>query len=794
MISTIGDIAESIIDSFHRLSSMISMDMLFIIALAVEAVIAIFFLVKSEFSYEATLNRALEKLNMWLFEKKMVTEENIRDLNLLFKTKAPKRVCYYWQQYILFREANPSEYLSTENLIEKPLKTSSVNSNIKNFSLISTVWAGIVALFILALYSTDNTYLYVNYVTATILVPILTAVVAVVFTVFLRARKNSILNSLYQNVSLFGRFMDNACIDLPTYIDYQILFTPQEIEKGQPVLREFLDYKARKEKEEFNKAKEEQVDYEAYDFSATGVDGSIVLDRAMKESELFMKKKEKILVKISQLEAELDSRKKNFDNVQKDYQTKIQASKENVARLRQMQEETTNRIESNYYRKQQTQEIGKQEQFEQEFEQLRAKYLLEKNEGEEEIQKLNDELEKYKKDVEVAMIGEYQTFFDKFCQSAEKVVSKVFGDRINGLKDENTKNKQYITELEIKLKNVPQGEYDASATEKSEPVQAEGQYDEQGNYVYPNGTYYDPQGNFHDEKGNVYSQDGKLISEAPQAEEKLDEKKVVNFDDFDSFDFMTDTTQKGDVYDVAEKIIDNVDTENQIEVINNAEKNDPMKDFVLEEQTEPVEEKAEPQMEEFKLDEVEQPKQEETVEEKPKKKAGRPRKVKVEQQPVAKKRGRPRKVVEEISAPVKKVGRPRKVKPEEKVPEPEKKKVGRPKKIVKEEPAKEEVKRGRGRPKKQIESIVEINKKLSKEEAKLQKMRKTLNKELESAMNGMDNVKVDDKQAHRDELLKQIDALQKEAQAVVKQNESEKRIAEINSKLESLLNEIKNLN
>ena len=71
-----------------------------------------------------------------------------------------------------------------------------------------------------------------------------------------------------------------------------------------------------------------------------------------------------MLIQISQLEAELEFRKKNFDNVQREYQTKIQASKENIARLRQMQEETTNRIESNYYRKQQTQEASKQEQLE----------------------------------------------------------------------------------------------------------------------------------------------------------------------------------------------------------------------------------------------------------------------------------------------------------------------------------------------------------------------------------------------------------------------------------------------
>ena len=451
MFSTLCDVVSNIVNFFSSFSNMIGLDVLFFIALAVEILLVVFFLVKSAFSYEASLNRALDKLNYWLFEKKVVTEDNIKDLNMLFKTKAPKRLCYYWQQYILFREGTPSSYLSTENLVEKPLKTSSYNSNIKNLTIFTTLWALVVGMFILIVSCFDS-YLTGSGTVTALLVPIFVVIIGAIFIVYLRARKNSILNSLYQNVSLFGRFMDNACIDLPSYIDYQILFTPQEIEKGQPVLREFLDYKARKEKEEFNKAKEQQIDYETYDFASTGVDGSIVLDRAMKESELFLKKKEKILVKISQIEAELDSRKKNFDNVQKDYQTKAQASKENVNRLRQMQEETTNRIESNYYRKQQTQEVAKQEQLEAEFEQQRAKYLLEKNEGEEEIKKLNDELAEHKGAVENAMIGEYQTFFDKFCHSAEKVVAKVFEDKINSLKEENEKNKQYITDLEIKLK------------------------------------------------------------------------------------------------------------------------------------------------------------------------------------------------------------------------------------------------------------------------------------------------------------------------------------------------------
>lgn len=820
MFSTLCDIVNSIVNFFSSFSNMIGLDVLFFIALAVEVVLVVFFLIKSAFSYEASLNRALDKLNYWLFEKKTVTEDNIKDLNMIFKTKTPKRLCYYWQQYILFREGSPSSYLSSENLVEKPLKTSSYNSNIKNLTIFTTIWALIVAMFVLIVSCFDS-YLTGLATIMALLVPIFVAIIGVVFIVYLRARKNSILNSLYQNVSLFGRFMDNACIDLPSYIDYQILFTPQEIEKGQPVLREFLDYKARKEKEEFNKAKEQEVEYETYDFSSTGVDGSIVLDRAMKESELFLKRKEKILVKISQIEAELDSRKKNFDNVQKDYQTKAQASKENVNRLRQMQEETTNRIESNYYRKQQTQEIAKQEQLEAEFEQQRAKYLLEKNEGEEEIKKLNDELDEYKNSVENAMIGEYQTFFDKFCHSAEKVVAKVFDDKINALKAENEKDKQYITELEIKLKNVPQGAYDATAADNNSQttsdIPAEGKYDENGNYVYPNGTFYDKDGNFHDENGNVYSQDGKLISEAPKKEENKEnkeEKKVVDFDSFDTFDFMTDVSQKGDVYNVAENVVKDVDKDNEIEIVNNSERNNPLEEH-NEEKTEAEEEKKEEQQQEAGLENftLTEEKPESTVvnqennqpaevaPETPKKKAGRPRKI-VSDTKLAEKRGRGRPKKNEVKEnatsekvePAKRPGRPKKT-TSAATTTTATKRVGRPKKIVKEtaaEPTTE--KRGRGRPRKQLSSILEINRRLSEEEAKLQAMRKSINDELEEAMNEMNTSAVDDKQARREELLKEIDELQEEAQDVMTKNEPESKISEINAKLEDLLEEIKKLN
>lgn len=811
MISTICDIVGNVVKFLTNATNKLGLDLLTIIALGVEVLLVLFFLIKSALSYESALNRALDKVNYWLFEKKVVTEENVRELNDLFKKKAPKRLCYYWQQYILFREHNPSEYLSTDNLIEKPLKTSSAQSNIKNLGLFTTIWAFIASMFILIAEAIEANVLTGTALVTSMLAALIICVIGFGFVAYMRARKNAVLNSLYQSVSLFGRFMDNACVDLPSYIDYQILFTPQEIEKGQPVLREFLDYKARKEKEEFNRSKEEVVEHVSYDFSETGVDGSIVLERAMRESELFLKKKERLLVKVSQLESELESRRKNFDNVQKESQTKIQASKENILRLRQMQEETTNRIESNYYRKQQTQEIAKQEQLEQEFEQQRAKYLLEKNEGEEEIKKLNDELEGYRKNVENAMLNEYQSFFNKFCKSAEKVVAKVFADKIMSLKDQNAKDKEYITSLEIKLKNAGHGDFDlpsdpvkpatTNPTEGVTDIPAEGRYDEAGNYLYPNGTWYDPQGNFHDENGNVYSQDGQLISstadnettaqEVAEAAEQVpaeEEKKVVNFDDFDDFDFMTDVAQKDDIYNVAEKVIEEVDTEDSIEIVNNNEEevapveateekkvvDDAFEDFDIDAQPK-TEEKQD--LVDFDFDDVApEADAEETADEpaQPKKKAGRPRKV----------------VTEADQAPKRSVGRPKKAVSDQ--PAQEKRSVGRPKKIVKPAAADEGEKRGRGRPKKTVESVSEINKKLSEEEARLTQAKEEIDNELKLAANAMESN--DPKQTRREQLLKEIEALQNEAATVMGQEESEARIAEINAKLENLLDEIKDLN
>lgn len=818
-MSMMLDIVTSIIKFLSTASTSLTLDVLFIISLAVEAVLVVFFLIKSAFSYEASLNRSLDKLNYWLFERKVITEENIQEFNTLMKTKAPKRLCYFWQQYILFREGTPSSYMSSDNLVEKPLKTSSYNSNIKNLNVISTVWAIIVAVFFLVAVPASNDMLTVSAVAGAIIVIALIYVINLIFTIYLRARKNALLNSIFQNVSLFGRFMDNACVDLPSYIDYQILFTPQEIEKGQPVLREFLDYKARREKEEFNRAKEQDVEYEKYDFSSTGVNGSVVLDRAMKESEIFLKKKEKAYVRIAQLESELDTRKKNFDNVQKDYQNKLQASRENIDRLLQQQEETTNRIESNYLRKQQTQEIAKQEQLEQEFEQQRARYLLEKNELEEEIKKLQNELDESKQEVEKAMLGEYQNFFNNFCISAEKVVTTVMAGKINKLTKENQEQQERITELEIKLKNSHQGVFDATNAEQGN----EGQYDMEGNFVYANGAYYDKEGLYHDLDGKVYDANGTFIRqdenfepkhiEVKEKQEEVEDPetdKPVDLNSLDAFDYMTDIAEKDDIYGVAEDVIKNVDSD--IKVVNSGEKRTKSVEPILDETNavesitneKPVESanKGETQMVEMEpVDLNAESVETEKVEEKPKKKAGRPRKIVAEtvQKPKGK-RGRPRKVAPAttVSEPAKKKpGRPKKIVNEtatQSAQSSAKRPVGRPKKIVNEQ-AVQKPKGKRGRPKKNLNSIEieEINKKITEQQNKLSEMRDNLNREFEVAMKNLDSSKIVDNETRKNELFNEIEKLKEEAKSV-NSTDSESKISSINQRLEALIEEVKKLN
>ncbi len=614
--SILCEIESSFKTFFQQVAQAIRFEGLLAIALVVELFFIFIFALKTAFSYEMRLRRSLDKLNSWLFINKKIDTNNIKEFNDLVK-RGPKRLVYYWQQYILFREKEATHYLSLENLIEKPLKTSSWANNIKNLNFVSIIWASIVLLFGLG---SVTTLTGLNLISAFAL-PVFVIILSIVASMFLKGRKTTNLDDIYSHYHIFARFILNACVDLPAYIDFDLLFSSNEIAKGNPQLREYYESRARKAKEEFEKAKQSDVEYVEYNFADAGVDGSLVLERAMKETEAFINKKTNTLSKISQVEAGKEALRRNHENVQKDLQRKIQASKENINKLIQQQEATTNRMEVGFLRKQQEQEISKQESLQSEYDQEETKFALSVEELNQEVDNLRIQLDDSKEAVQKAMVAEYQSFYEKVMRSAQSQAERKVAQEKSDLIKQRDNNEQELIVVQTQIKRLVDENNTLRARLGDEIVENtnDGVYDENGNFVYKDGSYHDPNGLFHDTDGRVYDMNGTLIDE-PKEQAQIEEE--LRLDDVVAFG-----------------------------------------SYVGEEKASDIEEKVDKPQETLDKPVVIMQPQVEKVEEKPKGKRGRPKKE-VKEEPIkeAKKRGRPRKAGDNKAEekPKKPVGRPRK--------------------------------------------------------------------------------------------------------------------------------------
>ncbi len=808
-LSSLLDIEGGIRSFFSSLSVSLSFNLMFIIGLSIEAAIILFFVIKSLFAYEMRATRALDKLNKWLFVNKKLTTENIKEFTNLVK-KGPKRLSYNWQQYILYREKAPSQYMTIENIVDKPLRASSYDSNIKNLGIFSYIFSAIMFLLGLAHSGAGETVLNTYLMIVAVSVPFIMLLMYGIAKMSLTARKHSNLDNLYQNLHLFQRFIDNACVDLPQFIDFTLLFSPEEIEKGIPALREFLESRARKEKEEFDRARREMVEYEKYDFEKAGVDGSNILDRAMRESESYLNNKNKTLAKISQIEASLESLKKNFDNIQKDFQRKMQISKENIDRLRQSQEETTSRIESNYLRKQQTAELAKQEKEEADFEQQKRRYLVEKNDCEEEIKALNAELDSGKLQAEKAMLAEYQTFYTRICKKAEENVDSDMREELSSLKQTSESTEENLVQAETLIKRledenltlrrklesgnvqidkvitqipVKREEKPAEKAEPkpapvketvvapvAQPTEEEHSFDEPT--VYPDLS----------EERPVATETAPKVKDEVTPEVKIevaatDEVKPEEYGFDDAKEVEYDIPEENVEVKVEEPAVEEtpVPTEDEHETVE--DKEDENKEGPAYEYEEEPEEGEEPPVEE-------EPEETDEVEAEPveKKKRGRPvGSTKAKAQEEKRGRGRPRKEATEAKE---KRGRGRPVGSTKKVNSPSVKSRAKAKKANSET----EEKRGRGRPRKD-EQIEKISSKIKAEEKKAELAKKNANNELNEAIRGIDDASK--KEMERQRLISEIEELRKKT--VNADESSPEELENISHQVEELLNKIQQL-
>lgn len=736
------NIFNSIVEFFQNVGETLTLEYMLYGFIALEVLLIIVFSIIIHNVYELKLIRAIDKINGYLYNNQYIDETNLIEFNNRMK-KVPKTLRYHWQQYMLYREHSPSYYMSIENCIDRPIKSSAFGTNIKVVKILGYILSMISLILscgALALSGSTGAGFYV----AALTTPVLILVINSIFVLALQIKKSTNLSDLYQTFHIFDRFIDKAVATLPEYVDYEVLFTRAEIKKGIPVLNEYIEKRQLQEQEEMKRARLNAVEHEQYNFEAAGDKGTLVLERAMKETETFINLKHRLMTEIEQLEGEMESIKRTYDNKTKDYQKNTQTARENIDRLREQMEATTNRIESNYIRKQQTDEVKKLEQLDRDQDDATLRYNQEINSLTEEVNKRKEELEEGRKYVESAMLAEYKTFAnkvfkdvradvdkrvkderDELVNSREMVISELENSlsEVEKLEKENSelKNKlgikdaEYKDELskreqEIKSKEKFYSQVLKETAEKAQLALGEkinkepeydeygGYYDEEGYYRYKNGTYYDPEGNYHDEFGGIIDVNG--VYHAPESKEA------------------------------------------QAEEIKEEAKEEP----------------AEIQ-EELPQEAEELPAETEEAKEEPAKKRGRPRKENVEEEnKPAGKRGRPKKVVEnEDPKPAGKRGRPRKETTEEAEPKSAGKR-GRPRKEPVEEENKPAGKRGRprkettgeetpkpagkrGRPKKNNidEALKQVEEQLKQQNDLLKQQQQALNETINNADNDENN-------------------------------------------------------
>ena len=436
-------------------NSMKNLDILFYVFVGLELLFVIYFLVKSHFAYQFRLIRVIDKINIYLLNNSYINENNLIEFNKKMK-KVPKTLRYHWQQYMLYREQSPSFYMSSNNVIEKPLRSSSVKYNIKTMKALTIIFTTLSILLsaaVLGLSQTQSSFI-APVIFRLAIIPSVIIFIGSIYGIYQNARQSANLSDLYQTFHIFQRLIDKAVTTMPEYVDFEVLFTKKEIAKGIPALNEYLEKRARQEQEELEKARRNAVDHEVYDFGSVDISGSLILDRAMKETEIYLSLRNRLLAEIQQVESQIDTLKKSYDNTQREIQRKMQTAKENIDRIRMQQESSTNRIEGNYLKKQQDQEISKLTQLEKDNTEETYRFNQELEALTSEIDKKKAELEERRKYIEKAMLAEYKTYSTKVFKNLLKVANEKEKEERASLSETKDSYAQKIVELKDQVQEL----------------------------------------------------------------------------------------------------------------------------------------------------------------------------------------------------------------------------------------------------------------------------------------------------------------------------------------------------
>ena len=447
------NIFNSLTAFLKELSNYITFDYIVFGSLGLLLLVLIFSLIRTGFTYEVKLLRNINKLNKYFVKNPYVNDENIVELNEKMKS-VPRTLRYCWQEYMLNRDKVPSEYMNTTTCVDQPSKTSAYANTATTVGIFTVVIAVLAFLLGMARMTADDGIRFNTFLFEVLLLPLLVLMLGFLFVAFLRARHTSIISDLYFSFHEFERNMNKACTTMPSFIDYEVLFTKKEIKEGIPVLQDYLEKRAIEEKREREEAELNASKFEYYDFDELGVENSLLLERAMKESEKYLNVKRDLSAKVQSKETEMYNYQKNFDEVTKDFERKAQASRESLAQLTEQINQTTIKIEANYMKKRYNEEQTRLQQLEKDYELATSRFQKQQEEMQAEIKSLNDEINRRRTLTEEAMKAECKNYANKIYGQISKTVQEQSKPYIDQINEDKINLETTINELKTNLTNT----------------------------------------------------------------------------------------------------------------------------------------------------------------------------------------------------------------------------------------------------------------------------------------------------------------------------------------------------
>ncbi|MBO5910293.1 MAG: hypothetical protein J6Q15_02165, partial [Clostridia bacterium] len=426
---------------------------LFFIFLGAFLAVSVVVIIITSFAYECQLTKTIDKINKFLERNPRINDDNLVAFNNLMKAgNVPKTLRRQWQQFMLYREHPASYYMSFQHCVENPMRNSTYRQQMTVYKVISYVL--VVLSLVTSTFMATNSYSSALAWQEMLIIPITILVLYWLVSMVLDLIHSAISGDLFQNYQYFEINMDKAMLTLPEFVDYEVLFSQDEIRRGIPVLFAYLQKRAIQEQQELEKARLKSVDHEKFDFDKAGLDGSLVLDRAMRETENFTSQRKKYMQETERVNNEIAVLENNYKEQIKEYQRQVQTSKETVENLKEQLDQATSTIEINYIKKQMRDEINRQQLAEKDFDILTDKHNQEIKSLNQEIKHYEEETKKAKEALEVAMLSEFNTYSIKVYDNLEKIVDEKMQDKVDDYKDQIKGLEGQLEEKNEELENV----------------------------------------------------------------------------------------------------------------------------------------------------------------------------------------------------------------------------------------------------------------------------------------------------------------------------------------------------